>query len=83
MTPTVVGDLDLDLAGCCLELEGFYLTGDLMLGKGFDGVSLAFVTMDPAAGSTVELAHDAWGIDLLGAALDSRRDPGRAVGACR
>ena len=61
MTPTIVGDLDLDLDACCLELEGFYLTGDLIVGKGFDGVSLAFVTMDPTAGSTVELAHDAWG----------------------
>jgi hypothetical protein len=61
MTPTVVGDLDLDLDACCLELDGCYLTGDLILGKGFDGVSLAFVTMDPTAGSTVELAHDAWG----------------------
>src|SRR5262249_38436334 len=62
MTPTIVGDLDLDLAGCCLELEGFYLTGDLLLGKGLDGASLAFVTMDPAAGGTVLLAHDAWGL---------------------
>ena len=61
MTPTIVGDLDLDLGGCCLELDGFYLTGNLVLGKGFDGVSLSFVTMNPAAGSTVELAHDAWG----------------------
>jgi hypothetical protein len=61
MTPAIVGDLDLDLAGCCLELEGLYLTGDLLLGRGFDGVSVAFVTMDPAAGRTIALAHDAWG----------------------
>jgi hypothetical protein len=63
-TPTIVGDLDLDLAGCCLQLEGFYLTGSLVLGNGFDGVSLAFVTMDPTAGATVELAPDAWGTEL-------------------
>lgn len=62
MTPAIVGDLDLDLDGCCLELGGFYLTGNLVVGNGFDGVSLAFVTMDPTAGSTVELAHDAWGL---------------------
>src|SRR5262249_11066525 len=61
MTPAIVGDLELDLEGCCLELHGFYLTGNLVLGKGFDGVSLAFVTMDPTAASTVQLAHDAWG----------------------
>ena len=34
MTPTIVGDLDLDLDACCLELDGFYLTGDLVLGQG-------------------------------------------------
>jgi len=43
LTPIVVGDLSVDLAGCCLALEGFFLTGDLVLGKSLDGVSLAFV----------------------------------------
>jgi hypothetical protein len=62
MTPAIVGDLDLDLDGCCLELDGFYLSGDMILGKGFDGVALSFVTMNPAAGSTVSIAHDAWGL---------------------
>ncbi len=64
ITPTVVGDLSLDLAGCCLALEGFYLTGDLVLGKGLDGARLAFVTMDPVAGRMVRIAHDAWGTEF-------------------
>ncbi|MFN2627083.1 MAG: hypothetical protein ABR569_00415 [Gaiellaceae bacterium] len=64
LTPIVVGDVDLDLAGCCLALEGFYLTGDLVLGKTLDGVALAFVTMDPAAPGTIRIAHDAWGIEF-------------------
>ena len=64
IAPTIVGDLDLDLGGCCLALEGFFLTGDLVLGKGLDGTSLAFVTMDPAAGRSILVAHDAWGLEL-------------------
>ncbi len=64
LTPIVVGDLSLDLTGCCLELEGFFLTGNLVLGKSLDGVSLAFLTMDPTAPSTVSLAHDAWGTEF-------------------
>ena len=41
MTPVVVGDLDLDLAGACVELEGFFLTGDLVVGTDIDAVDLA------------------------------------------
>jgi len=62
LTPTIVGDLDLDLVGCCLALDGFYLSGDLVLGRGLDGVALSYVTMDPAAGASLSIAHDAWGI---------------------
>jgi hypothetical protein len=61
LTPVVTGTFQLDLRGCCLALEGFYLAGDLVLGKGFEGVSLAFMTMDAASGRAVRLDPQAWG----------------------
>lgn len=59
-TPTIVGDLDLDLDGGCVELEGVHLTGDLRIGSGLDGLALRSVTMDPPSGATVTVAPDAW-----------------------
>lgn len=59
-TPTVVGDLLLDLEGGCLTLEGFFLSGDLVLGSSLDGVELRHLTMNPAAGAELRLADGAW-----------------------
>jgi hypothetical protein len=63
-TPTMVGDLALDLEGACMSLEGFQLTGDLVLGATLDTVSLRNVTMDPASGKTVLVDSEAWGLTL-------------------
>ena len=63
-TPVIAGTLDLDLAGTCLTLEGFYLDGDLKLGKRLDRVRLRHVTMNAAAGRTIAVAAGAWGLAL-------------------
>jgi len=63
-TPTIVGALDLDLEHGCLTLEGFALSGDVVLGARLDGVALRNVTMNPAAGSTLLVATGAWGLEL-------------------
>jgi hypothetical protein len=63
-TPTVTGDLELDLAGACLTLEGFALDGDLRLGAGLDGLYLRHITMNPVAGCELQVAPDAWGLSL-------------------
>ncbi len=59
-TPTIVGDLALDLEGCCLTLEGFLLTGDLILGKRLDGVDLRHLTMNPPGGASLRIEDGAW-----------------------
>ena len=64
MIPTVVGDLSLNLAAACLALEGFYLTGDLLLGPGLAGAELVNLTMDPSGQRTVAVDPAAWGIEL-------------------
>ena len=64
MTPTVVGDLQLDLAGGCLTLEGFALSGDLRLGAGLDGVLLRHLTMNPPGGAALRVEPGAWGLAL-------------------
>jgi hypothetical protein len=66
-TPTIVGDLELDLDGACLGLEGFALTGDLRLGPTLDTVHLRNITMDPAAGRTLAVDPQAWGLTLRAA----------------
>ena len=63
-TPTVVGDLALDLPGGCLTLEGFGLTGDLSLGARLDGVLLEHLTMDPVAGASLLVEPGAWALEL-------------------
>jgi hypothetical protein len=63
-TPTIAGDLELDLEGACIALEGFQLTGDLRLGPKLDTVVVRNVTMDPASGRTVVVDPQAWGLTL-------------------
>jgi len=62
-TPTIVGDLALDLDGC-VELEGFQLTGNIQLGPALRGVILRNLTMDPVAGKMVVVDPKAWGLAL-------------------
>ncbi|GAB3836933.1 hypothetical protein ACFPIJ_17410 [Dactylosporangium cerinum] len=62
-TPTVVGDLALDLDGGRLELAGFLHSGALRLGARLAAVTLDGITQDPAAGG-VEVAADAWELAL-------------------
>ena len=63
-TPTVTGDLELDLEHGCLSLEGFALAGDLELGKRLDGVELRHLTMDAAGGTSLLVEAGAWGLSL-------------------
>jgi len=63
-TPTVVGDLELDLAGACITLEGFALAGDLRLGASLDGVLLRHLTMNPPGGAALRVEPGAWGLSL-------------------
>lgn len=67
-TPTVVGDLSLDLTSGELALEGFCLTGRLVLGKGLAVVSLRNLTMNPPAGATLSIDDAGWNL-----ALDAER----------
>jgi hypothetical protein len=63
-TPTVAGDLALDLTDAELALEGFNLTGDLVLGAGLAAARLEHLTMSPATGATLAVAPGAWGLRL-------------------
>lgn len=63
VTPTVVGDLQLDLTGGRLELAGFLHSGALRLGGHLASVALDGITQDPAAGG-VTVAPGAWELDL-------------------
>jgi hypothetical protein len=60
----VAGDLALDLEGACLTLEGFALTGDLLLGAALDSALLRHLTMRPPAGARLRVAPGAWGLAL-------------------
>lgn len=64
VTPTVVGDLQLDLAGGQVELAGFLHTGTLRLGEGLVSATLDGITQDPAAGG-VNVSLNAWGLALV------------------
>lgn len=64
MTPTVVGDLAIDLDAACVTLEGFQLTGSLIVGANVAGLGLQNVTMDPTDGATVAIDPAAWGLDF-------------------
>jgi hypothetical protein len=63
-TPTILGDLAINLDGGCLTLEGFQLTGDLTLGAGLDGVEIRSITMNPTTGATLQVEGGAWGLAL-------------------
>jgi hypothetical protein len=62
VTPIVDGTLSLNLAGALVTLEGFYLDGNLNLGKNLDCVHLRHLTMDTAAGREVQIAEGGWGV---------------------
>jgi hypothetical protein len=59
-SPVLIGDIELNLKGACLALEGFYAWGDLAIGKDLDGVSLDFITMNPSKGATLRIDPQAW-----------------------
>ena len=63
-TPVLAGTLNLNLAGACVSLEGFFLDGNLTLGKDTDCVHVRHVTMNTAAGREVLVAAGAWGASL-------------------
>lgn len=63
-TPTIEGDLELNLRGGCLTVEGIALGGDLRLGPGLESVWLRNLTMDPTGGATLAVHPEAWGLSL-------------------
>lgn len=60
MTPVVVGDLDLDLAGVSVELSGFYVAGDVRIGPSMAAVHLVGLATDTTAGRGVHVDPTAW-----------------------
>ncbi|MEV0113022.1 hypothetical protein AB0H77_07170 [Streptomyces sp. NPDC050844] len=63
VTPVVVGDLGIDLAGAHISLEGFFLKGSLTAGEHLAGLHLEGLTMDPGAGG-LRTHRDAWELAL-------------------
>jgi hypothetical protein len=63
VTPTIVGDLDLDLPGGRVELAGFLHSGTLRVGGRLAEVRLDGVTQDPTAGG-IAVADTAWQLAL-------------------
>lgn len=64
VTPTVVGDLTLDLTGGQVELAGFLHSGTLHLGEHLASVRLDGITQDPGAGG-VTVSPKAWLLELV------------------
>lgn len=60
VTPVIVGDLDLRLTGVQLELSGFFLEGDLVIGPAMAAVDLVGLTLDATAGGAVVVDPTAW-----------------------
>ena len=60
MTPVVVGDLDLDLTAVSVELSGFFVTGDVLVGPSMAAVDLVGLTTDATAGKGVRVDPTAW-----------------------
>lgn len=60
LTPTIVGDLAVDLDGGRLEVLGCYLTGSLRIGPGMREVVLDGVTQDTTSGAGISLDQTAW-----------------------
>lgn len=64
-TPTIVGNLTLDLSGADIEVVGCYLDGNLNIGSSLAGLTLTSVTMNPAAGRILTTTEaDAWTVRL-------------------
>ncbi|GAA0712518.1 hypothetical protein Drose_13575 [Dactylosporangium roseum] len=63
VTPTIVGDLGLDLPDGRVELAGFLHAGALRLGDRLAEVTVDGVTQDPAAGG-IAVAATAWRLAL-------------------
>ncbi len=60
MTPVIVGDLDLRLAGVEVELSGFFLDGNLRIGPEMVRVDLVGLTLDATSGGGVAVDPAAW-----------------------
>lgn len=63
-TPVIVGALSIDLVGAQVEIAGCYLDDDLQIGADVAAVTLTNVTTNPPGGATIELAADAWTVQL-------------------
>lgn len=64
LTPTIVGDLTVDLESACVLLEGFQITGSILVGPTLDGLGMQNLTMDPTAAASIRVDPAAWGLDL-------------------
>jgi hypothetical protein len=60
MTPVVVGDLELDLTGVTVELSGFFVSGDVVIGPAMTAVDLTGLTTDATAGKGVRVDPTGW-----------------------
>jgi len=54
-TPTLVGDLAIDLPGGTLSIEGLYVSGSLTVGPATSKLLLRNVTIDPTRGAVVSV----------------------------
>ncbi len=64
MTPIVVGDLSLDLSDVSIELSGFFVTGDIVVGPAMSAVSLVGVTTDATRGKGIRVDPTAWTVQV-------------------
>lgn len=64
LTPVIEGDLTVGLPGANVELAGFYLADDLIVGAGLAGLTLTGITMNTAAGHTLSVETGAWTLRL-------------------
>jgi hypothetical protein len=60
MTPVVTGDVELDVDGLQVELSGFYLGGDLVIGPHVAAVDLVGMALDAPSGSKLRVDPTAW-----------------------
>jgi hypothetical protein len=60
MTPVIVGDLELQLVGVTVELSGFFVSGDAVVGPAMTAVDLVGLTTDATAGKGVRVDPTAW-----------------------
>lgn len=64
MTPVVEGDLELDLTGVSVELAGFFVAGDVVVGSEMAAVALVGMTTDATAGHGLRVDPDAWTVQV-------------------